>query len=246
MQLLILAAGTGSRLSPKTDHLPKCLLEVDRDVTILDHQLQLAHQNKITDIVIVTGFKNQLIEKKLEEYQNEFVSIKTVYNPFYKYTNNLISLWLGLKHVDNDIIMMNADTIVHNKILKRILEEKDRILIPISKKEKYDSDDTKLTLDLEGQITNISKELTADKTNAEWMGVCLFPKNTMATLKKFAEECVKVEALTTDSPHYLSVFHKLIESGHKLETCEFDETFWAEIDYQSDLDQVRMQIKRYR
>ena len=246
MELLILAAGTGSRLSPHTDHLPKCLLPIDGDVTILDHQLELAQSLGITRIKIVVGYQFEQIEAKLDSFRPYFDDITTVYNPFFETTNNLVSLWLGVSQIEDSFIMMNGDSILNVKILKSCLSNNKGVLIPISRKSSYDADDTKVILDSNDNILQIGKKIEPEHISAEWMGVSFFSKDMIFDLKEIIDQKIKRPALLKSYPHYLCVFNELVERGFKLNTKLFDETFWSEVDYQFDLDDVRSHIRRYR
>src|SRR5271169_1912072 len=53
---MVLAAGAGRRLRPDTDALPKALLPVDGDTTILDIALRNLASTGISEIVIVVGY----------------------------------------------------------------------------------------------------------------------------------------------------------------------------------------------
>ena len=53
---LVLAAGAGRRLRPYTDHLPKALVPVDGDVTILDIALRNLAQVGLTEVAVVVGY----------------------------------------------------------------------------------------------------------------------------------------------------------------------------------------------
>ena len=57
---IIIAAGKGNRLMPLTDGKPKCLLGVGNK-TILEKQLEALRGCGITDIVVVRGYKKELI-----------------------------------------------------------------------------------------------------------------------------------------------------------------------------------------
>jgi len=245
MHLLILAAGVGSRLSPETDETPKCLLDISTNYKILDHQFSIAKDVGLKDIVIVAGYQIEKIEKHVEKYTGAFNSIRVVYNPFYKTTNNLVSLWLGLSVIQNDFVMMNGDTILHPKILSDCLLQKKSVLIPISRKLSYDSDDTKLVLNKDESIDKIGKKIDLEMVDAEWMGVAIFKNNSYKKLKEKTDELIRIPKLLEEYPHYLSVINGLITDGVKFETKEFSQHLWTEIDYQFDLDDARAHVKRY-
>jgi len=90
MKAVILAAGIASRLKPLTNNTPKCLLKVG-EKSILQRTIDNLIKNKITEIVVVTGFLNEMIENFLTENYPE-VSFKFLYNAQYDSTNNIYSL----------------------------------------------------------------------------------------------------------------------------------------------------------
>ena len=53
---LVLAAGAGRRLRPYTDTLPKALVPVDGDTTILDIALSNLAEVGLTDVTVVVGY----------------------------------------------------------------------------------------------------------------------------------------------------------------------------------------------
>lgn len=63
MKAIIVAAGRALRLHPASDGIPKCLLKVGEDKTILEHQLENLKNCGIEDIVIVTGYCEGQIRK---------------------------------------------------------------------------------------------------------------------------------------------------------------------------------------
>jgi NDP-sugar pyrophosphorylase family protein len=64
---LVLAAGQAQRLRPLTNDLPKTLLPVAGDRTILDLTLANLHAVGIEDVVVVTGFAAERIEERTPE-----------------------------------------------------------------------------------------------------------------------------------------------------------------------------------
>ena len=62
---IILAAGIGSRLGKTSKNKPKCLLRLNnKKETIIERQIKVLKQNKIKDILILTGYKTKEIIKK--------------------------------------------------------------------------------------------------------------------------------------------------------------------------------------
>ena len=61
---MVLAAGAGRRLQPLTDDLPKTLLPVDGERTILDIALANLKHVGLDEIVVVTGFAAHRITER--------------------------------------------------------------------------------------------------------------------------------------------------------------------------------------
>ncbi|MFT5959469.1 MAG: choline kinase, partial [Polaribacter sp.] len=90
---LLLAAGTGSRLYPLTKEVPKCLTLVN-EKSILERLITNLKQQGFKRLVVVIGYKKECIVDFLGS-QTEDLSIEYIYNPFYKTTNNIYSLWMA-------------------------------------------------------------------------------------------------------------------------------------------------------
>ena len=97
MKIVILAAGQGTRIKSFSLKTPKTLIRVDGK-SILEHQIDvfLKAGCKESDIYVVTGYLNEQIEALLKV---KYKKVKTVINKEYSHTNNMYSLWLGLKQI---------------------------------------------------------------------------------------------------------------------------------------------------
>ena len=62
MQAIILAAGLGTRLRPITDEVPKCMVSVN-GIRIIDKQIDNLHKAGVKDIVVVGGYKADVLKK---------------------------------------------------------------------------------------------------------------------------------------------------------------------------------------
>ncbi|NLL87569.1 MAG: NTP transferase domain-containing protein, partial [Firmicutes bacterium] len=63
MRALILNSGMGKRMGSLTSGRPKCMIEIARGETILSRQLRMLHKAQISDIVMTTGYMNDMLEK---------------------------------------------------------------------------------------------------------------------------------------------------------------------------------------
>jgi choline kinase len=245
MEALILAAGYGSRLSPATESTPKILLNINDGVTILDKHISALTDVGIKKLTIVTGFQeNKIIEHiKHNQYPNQ-VEFNFVYNPFYRAYNNLISLWLGLKHVSGDFIMINGDNVYKPAILRSLIECQSDYVIPVSQKKIYDDDDVKVTID-NGMVTNLSKEFPERQPEAEWIGFAMVRGSALNEFRDVVEDKVKNEQLITGAPHYLSVFNQLAKNGVRIRPLLVPQNTHAEVDFQMDIEYVRSNITRF-
>ncbi len=244
MQLLILAAGFGGRLSAVLENTPKALIELSPGVTILDRQLEAAKVSGIKDVFIVVGFQAAKIEEKVRQRVDLGLNIKTIYNPFYRSHNNFVSLWVALSVMEQDFIMLNGDNVFKPSLLSLLSDSSREFNILISKKSMYDEDDAKLIM-IDGKIVRFGKDIPLDDANAEWIGMCAIRGEGRRLFVEKINELIRRPELLDGPPHYLSVFQGLADDGVLLETTKVSSEAWAEIDYQVDLEFVTTHITRF-
>lgn len=117
---IFLLAGYGRRISSLTKN-PKCLLKINNE-TILDRNLNLLKQLKIKKIILVLGYKKNLLKKHLKKYKKSF-NIKFAYNNNYKKYGNSYSLYKGLNKSKQKCIIFDGDLIYTKKILQNFLSK---------------------------------------------------------------------------------------------------------------------------
>jgi L-glutamine-phosphate cytidylyltransferase len=244
MRLIILAAGYGGRLSPATESTPKALLDIRPGTTIMDHQLATARACGFESVSVVTGFQSEMIEAKLDEYKSDFESLDWHYNPFFRVTNNLVSLWFGLPSMDEDFVFLNGDDIFHEKVMSQLLRTTEEFVAVTSTKSTYDGDDTKIQLDNE-KITKIGKDLDPAKADGEWIGMCKISGRSRLEFIDEMNRLVRDSSLRDGPWGYLPLLQSCIDTGIDLNYVKIDSTEWAEVDFQMDLDFVRANLTRF-
>ena len=72
MKAIILAGGRGKRLRPVTDYVPKPLVPI-KNVPIIEWQLRYLKKHGISEAIVCTGYKQEMIEDHLK---NKKIGIK--------------------------------------------------------------------------------------------------------------------------------------------------------------------------
>ena len=123
MAALILAAGLGSRLRPITDSIPKAMVHYDGR-EIIYHQLTNLLDHEFKKIIVVSGYKSEILRSFLEkEFNTERITI--VENEQYDTSNSAFSFFEAHKElVSNSYIHLNCDILFSKSLLKRIIDSR--------------------------------------------------------------------------------------------------------------------------
>ena len=116
MKFIFLAAGKGSRIYKKIK-INKCLIKIKKK-TLIEELIENIPKKYEKDISVITGFKSDLIIKKLKKYKINFIRNKN-----YKTTEMLYSLYLGLTKFNDDILFSYTDVIYDRSIIKKIIRK---------------------------------------------------------------------------------------------------------------------------
>jgi L-glutamine-phosphate cytidylyltransferase len=242
MKAIILAAGKGERLYPLTRNTPKSLLEIGNGISLLENQIMSLSSAGIRDIVIVVGYKAEQIEAKVKTLKEINCNVKTIYNPFFDISNNLISIFFALPDMNDDFLIINGDDVFVPSVIQRLLnEDKDKeICMVIDKKGKYDEDDMKVVIEKD-KVKKIGKTIEIAEANGESIGIMRVTGRSREFFKKVMCDLVRDEK--NRGVFYLAIFQQLINIGWTVNYLEVDEDDWAEVDFHPDLELVRTYTK---
>ena len=241
MKALILAAGQGRRLWPFTTDCPKCLLSIGSR-TILEQQLHYLEWAGIDEAVLVCGFGAEYIDRQLEDYAGALL-IKTLYNPFYAISDNLISLWVARSEMEGPLVLLNGDGVFHPKIFQRLLLSDTTSCLMVDHKQTYDSDDMKVQLD-NGRVVRIGKSLPLNTVDAASIGLMKFSAAALESLRHTLEEMISDE--TAMNSYFLEGIQRLVDRGFAVDTCAVDGLPWADVDTPEDLHHVRQHALNFQ
>lgn len=231
MKAIILSAGQGSRLGSLTAERPKCLIEFGGR-TLLDRQLDTLAACGVDEAVVVTGFRDQLIEASLANRVGG-PRVRTIFNPFYKVADNLGSLFVAREELAGDVLVWNGDTLVSEALMARVVSnaDQDGICVSVDRKDRYDSDDMKVVVDDDGRLRAIGKRISHG-VNAESIGLLAFRGEGATRFRDAIERAMRTTEGTTI--WYLRVIHHLAQSGD-VWTLDIAGEEWGEVDFPEDL-----------
>lgn len=115
MKTFIVAAGKGERLRPYTDLCPKCMVKF-AGKPIIDYIIQTNKACGISDVIVVDGYKKEVLESHLISEGIHFVE-----NPKYASTNMVSTLFCAEHLMDDDIIISYADIVYEPNVLQALI-----------------------------------------------------------------------------------------------------------------------------
>ena len=119
---MVLAAGASRRLRPDTDELPKALLPVDGETTILNIALRNLAAVGLREVVIVVGHAAHAIADRAADLEAAYgLTLELVHNGRALEWNNAYSLWLAREYFGRGALLVNGDTVHPVSVEKTLL-----------------------------------------------------------------------------------------------------------------------------
>lgn len=224
MKVVILAAGLGTRLGTL---IPKPLTSLKNEKTILDYQIErLRKVVGMHNIIVIVGYKKELIMEEVPD-------VMFVYNHAFTQNNTGKSLLTALRKVDDDVIWMNGDVFFEEAAIELLADSEHSAMLVDTKK--CGDEEIKYTLDEQGNIVDLSKEV--QNGQGEAVGVNLIKR---ADLPKFV---AALEAINR-----LDYFEKALENLTRrkelvLKPVQLGDVYCREIDFVEDLAEVQAHVQ---
>jgi choline kinase len=235
---IILSAGKGSRLLPLTAERPKCLIEL-AGKTLLDWQLDALQGAGITDVAVVTGFRDDLVDAVAAARSG----VRTLFNPFYHVADNLGSVWMVRREFDADTLLLNGDTLISPRLLERVLgAETGPIAVTVDEKDSYDSDDMKVLREGD-RLLRIGKALEPGGYNAESIGLLAFRGEGGRVFADHVDRMMRGPDGTRR--WYLRAIDELARAGTDVRTVSIHGEEWQEVDFPEDVEAAKALTARW-
>jgi choline kinase len=235
---MVLAAGAGRRLQPLTDDLPKTLLPVDGERTILDIALANLRHVGMDEVVVVTGFAAQRITGVQAELERRHgVRLELVFNPKAEEWNNAYSLWCAREALTDGVILVNGDTVHPASVEERVLEARGTadLILAVDDDKTLGEEEMKLHLTPDGFMDRINKSLDPSTAEGEYIGVTLIEPAAAGPLTE------ALEATWRRDPglYYEDGFQEFADRGGRVGIAPIGQVEWVEVDDHADLARAR-------
>jgi choline kinase len=247
---MVLAAGAGRRLRPHTDSLPKALLPVDGDTTILDIALRNLAAVGLSEVVVVVGYAADAIADRVPMLESGWgVTVSLVHNDRAEQWNNAYSLWLARQYFERGVLLVNGDTVhplsVEQSVLRRASQATSgpdvpisplgRLIIAIDDVKPLADEEMKVTLDPAGHMIRITKLMDPALAHGEYMGVTLIEPSAARGLAEALETTWRRDP----GLYYEDGFAEFARNGGTVLAAPIGEVSWVEVDNHDDLRRAR-------
>jgi choline kinase len=242
---MVLAAGAGRRLRPDTDALPKALLPVDGQVTILDIALRNLAAVGLRDVVIVVGYAADAIRDRAPDLERGHgVRLTLVDNDRAEEWNNAYSLWLARDHFAAGALLVNGDTVHPVSVEKTLLTaagaagaagRQADLILAVDDIKLLAEEEMKVVIGIDGMITQITKLMDPALAYGEYIGATLIGAAAAAPLAAALEATWRRDP----SLYYEDGFAELAERGGAIAVAPIGDIEWVEVDNHDDLRRAR-------
>ncbi|MGW6389255.1 phosphocholine cytidylyltransferase family protein [Streptomyces sp. NPDC055103] len=236
---LVLAAGAGRRLRPYTDTLPKALVPVDGETTILDGTLKNFAEIGLTEVAIVVGYRKEAVYDRKDALEAKYgLKITLVDNDKAEEWNNAYSLWCAREVLKRGVILANGDTVHPVSVEETLLAARgngQKIILALDTVKKLADEEMKV-ITAEGKgVQRITKLMEPATATGEYIGVTLIEPEAAEELA----DALKATFERDPDLYYEDGYQELVNRGFAVDVAPIGDVKWVEIDNHDDLAKGR-------
>ncbi|MCD0485978.1 sugar phosphate nucleotidyltransferase [Streptacidiphilus sp. ASG 303] len=248
---LVLAAGAGRRLRPYTDTLPKALVPVDGETTVLDLTLGNFAEVGLRDVAVVVGYRKEAVYDRRAALEKKYgVRLTLVDNDKAEEWNNAYSLWCARDLFREGLVLANGDTVHPVSVERTMLEANERltaegrapgILLALDTVKNLADEEMKVVVDPEKGVRRITKLMDPADATGEYIGVTLINPSAADDLASALQATFERDPQL----YYEDGYQEMVDRGLRIDVQPIGEVSWVEIDNHDDLAKARGIACRY-
>jgi choline kinase len=227
MNVIVMAAGVGSRLNGIAGNKPKCLIKAGGE-TLIRRNIDLCRSRGLRRIAVVTGYRSDLIEAELGGL------VHLYHNPFYAITNSLASLWFARDELEGDVLLMNGDLFFEPQVLDMAIAQ-TRSVVMLSDSTRRQTADYRFGF-CGDRICRHGKTLSVAETDAEHVGIVRVDRSFLGQFRQRMDQLLAAQRF---NDWWEDVLYSYIPQGEPIYHHDVAGSFWTEIDNQADYDRLR-------
>jgi choline kinase len=240
---LVLAAGAGRRLRPYTDTVPKTLMPVAGDATILDLALHNMAEVGLNDVAVVVGYAAVAVEALRPDLEDRHgVRLTLVHNDHAEDWNNAYSLWLARKWFAEGALLVNGDTVHPASVERTLLGGREaEVLLAVDDAKAVAAEEMKAAFGAAGRLRRITKLMDPADADGEYIGATLIAPAAADGLAEALESTWRRDP----DLYYEDGFQEYADRGGEVRAASIGPVEWVEVDEPADLIRAREIACRY-
>lgn len=242
---LVLAAGAGRRLRPYTDTLPKALVPVDGETTVLDLTLGNFAEIGLTEAAVVVGYRKEAVYERKAALEAKYgVKLTLVDNDKAEEWNNAYSLWCARDVLAEGVILANGDTVHPVSVEKTLLAARGdgrKIILALDTVKQLADEEMKVITEGAKGVRRITKLMDPATATGEYIGVTLIEPEAAADLA----DALRTTFERDPDLYYEDGYQELVNRGFTIDVAPIGDVEWVEIDNHDDLAKGRGIACRY-
>ena len=212
---------------PLTKDIPKPLLEIG-DISLLERMIINCIYNNVNEFIVVLGHKKERVIEKIDYLKKKYpVKIESIENKKYSETNTSYSVKLATHMLDDDVMIINGDNVVDERIISGLLKIKETALV-VDNHKLLNRESFKLRIE-NNIIMAIGKGIDIDTASGEFIGISKVFKDDLPLFNSILDELV-----VENVQNYYDLAYKELSKKVKMRYFYTDGLKWTEIDDKED------------
>lgn len=240
MKCIILSAGYPGSFGTQEKEIPRSLLKISEEKTILDQIISKVFPLKDVDKIFIATNNRYFDALSTWKTERSFQKEVTIINDTTNNSNEMlgamgdIEYTINYENIEDDVLVILGDNVFDFSLepLVRNFSQKRKPYIGIMEEleKSFLSTVGIIERDVEGKVTGFEEKPRDPKTNIKSLGIYLFPKEVLPWIRVYLEEGNRVE-----TPGY---FIKYLYKKESIYTYAFTGN-WFDINTPKELEKAK-------